>query len=1092
MFPTGTPNTRPEIYAMGFRQPFTVHTDPDHPGTVAVGEFCHDNNANQADRAPAGVCEWNLLKTPGFHGWPFCVGNNAAINSSWRWDYANNTSTNSQYDCSLSSLPSDINYAPAGQTGTPPTHQGLDALPGPAVPATIWKKYPGADGGQSTADFGDLSAGGMQPVTGPVYRYDEETAGQGAFPPYYDGSWFINNRGSDNGFWKEVRLREADNNMLHVHDWLPYNAAGSDNGSLNSLVIGTQFGPDGALYMARFPVGCCRNQINTQQVQIVKIEFNVADQCEADTQPPNAAHELTGQAYPGQPNTYVNSASLRLTANDVGCAGTDTIEYRLSGTTDWLPYDGPVTFDEADDYSVEYRATDRMDNTSAIGTATFTVLEFDETDAPVTTATLDPAQPGPGGTYSGAVNVNLSATDGGAGAAGVDLTEYRVDGGGWQTASNTGGADPFNTAVAVTDSGAHTVEFRSTDHAANVEDVKSVGFTIRLPACERSDEFDGTALGARWLRHTRNGGTPTDGPMAPRVEDGQLIVPTNDFELDAASATTSVGPVNFVGQDLPALGDEWQVETQFTVTHTGGWQGVGLMLWRADNNFFRSSITHSLSDGNIYVEQSKDNPTTAEGARQQAGSNVTILPAKGPVTIRMRYTRAAGSNTVAAQYRVTAPASAANADWVSFPGAGNFLNLDTGATTPRRDSEGSRVGIYAGGNFPGTTGNNPYPGTPAIVEVDYFRVTPDVCPEPDETAPETSARLNGAAPVATYSGPVDVSLSATDEPAGDPFMGSAARAFAGAAAEHIVNAEGTVWNPAEVDAALGDVVTWRFDNGGLPHDVWVIAPDEAPDSAGTKLSPGDSVPPGGPPVSFTPDAEGEWTYLCKLHSFVSGGQWTGMVGKLDVTDTGGPVTEVTGVARTEYRVDGGAWVPSANTADVDPFVTTFSVSGNGNHTVEYRSVDGADNMEAPESVGFQIQSTQQSPPPSGDGGTGVTPEEQDPFVGLSRPPRTSLAQFRKRGLRIRLTCNDAMSGRAVLQVTRKASRKLKLKSVTLASRAVRCTQPGSKSVTLKPSKKVGRALGKARGTMKVTLVVRMTAPGESPLRVTRTMSMKRR
>ena len=120
----------------------------------------------------------------------------------------------------------------------------------------------------------------------------------------------------------------------------------------------------------------------------------------------------------------------------------------------------------------------------------------------------------------------------------------------------------------------------------------------------------------------------------------------------------------------------------------------------------------------------------------------------------------------------------------------------------------------------------------------------------------------------------------------------------------------------------------------------------------------------------------------------------------------------------------------------------------------------------------------------------MTPEDQDPFVGLSRPPKTSLAQFRKRGLRIRVTCNDAMAGRAALQVTRKESKKLKLKSTTLASSAVRCTQPGSKNVTLKPSKKVGRALGKARSTVKATLVVRMTAPGESPTTATRTLSLK--
>ena len=43
---TTTHETRPEIFAMGFRQPFTVHADPTKPDTVVVGEYCHDNAAN--------------------------------------------------------------------------------------------------------------------------------------------------------------------------------------------------------------------------------------------------------------------------------------------------------------------------------------------------------------------------------------------------------------------------------------------------------------------------------------------------------------------------------------------------------------------------------------------------------------------------------------------------------------------------------------------------------------------------------------------------------------------------------------------------------------------------------------------------------------------------------------------------------------------------------------------------------------------------------------------------------------------------------------------------------------------------------------
>ena len=67
-------STKPEIFAMGFRNPFTVAADPAHPGTVVVGEYGPDAGANSATRGPAGVIEWNRVTKPGFFGWPLCVG----------------------------------------------------------------------------------------------------------------------------------------------------------------------------------------------------------------------------------------------------------------------------------------------------------------------------------------------------------------------------------------------------------------------------------------------------------------------------------------------------------------------------------------------------------------------------------------------------------------------------------------------------------------------------------------------------------------------------------------------------------------------------------------------------------------------------------------------------------------------------------------------------------------------------------------------------------------------------------------------------------------------------------------------------------
>ena len=89
---------------------------------------------------------------------------------------------------------------------------------------------------------------------------------------------------------------------------------------------------------------------------------------------------------------------------------------------------------------------------------------------------------------------------------------------------------------------------------------------------------------------------------------------------------------------------------------------MGLAVWVGDNNFFRSTLSHSLRCGdNLYVEGSKDNPTTTEGSRATAGGNRDDPgPNKSqPVTIKMRYRRVDGSNSVQAHYQVVAPASVA-------------------------------------------------------------------------------------------------------------------------------------------------------------------------------------------------------------------------------------------------------------------------------------------------------------------------------------------------------------------------------------------------------------------------------------------------
>ena len=56
-----------------------------------------------------------------------------------------------------------------------------------------------------------------------------------------------------------------------------------------------------------------------------------------------------------------------------------------------------------------------------------------------------------------------------------------VNDGAWTKATNTAGANPFASEVTVEAEGQHTVQFRSTDKAGNVETAKSVAFGIDIP-----------------------------------------------------------------------------------------------------------------------------------------------------------------------------------------------------------------------------------------------------------------------------------------------------------------------------------------------------------------------------------------------------------------------------------------------------------------------------------------------------------------------------------------------------------------------------------------------------------------------------------
>ncbi|MEJ5869062.1 ThuA domain-containing protein, partial [Pseudokineococcus sp. 5B2Z-1] len=213
LFEPGTELTRPEIYGMGFRNPFRIGVDP-LTDQLMVADYGPDAGSSSAARGPDGRVEWQILQEPGNYGWPYCHADNAAYED---WDFATNTGSG-RFDCD--DLVNDS-----------PNNTGLTELP-PAIPAQIWY------GREATSSYPGIGTGGA-PMAGPAYVYDPELESSRKWPAYFSdkallGEW-------NTGQLYTVQLSEDRLSPLKVTELLP-----------EGLIIkpmAWDWGPDGALYM---------------------------------------------------------------------------------------------------------------------------------------------------------------------------------------------------------------------------------------------------------------------------------------------------------------------------------------------------------------------------------------------------------------------------------------------------------------------------------------------------------------------------------------------------------------------------------------------------------------------------------------------------------------------------------------------------------------------------------------------------------------------------------------------------------------------------------------------------------------------------
>ncbi len=251
LFKPGTPKTRPEIYAMGTRNPYRISVDK-KTGYLYWGEVGPDANNDDPNRGPRGYDEVNQAKKAGNFGYPMFVGNNYPYRL---YDYGTGESGPA--------------FDPEKPVNNSRNNTGIKDLP-PAQPAFIWYPY------AKSPDFPQVGSGGRNAMAGPIYHseyYPKETR----FPDYYNDKLFIYDwiRG-----WIKAVTMNPDGSYSKMEPFMEHT-------KLNAP-IDMEMGPDGRMYILEYGNGWFSKNADAA---LSRIDFN------GGNRPPKAVlsvNKLTG------------------------------------------------------------------------------------------------------------------------------------------------------------------------------------------------------------------------------------------------------------------------------------------------------------------------------------------------------------------------------------------------------------------------------------------------------------------------------------------------------------------------------------------------------------------------------------------------------------------------------------------------------------------------------------------------------------------------------------------------------------------------------------------------------------------------------
>ena len=215
LFPKDGSKGRPEIYAMGCRNPWRMTVDS-KTGYVYWGEVGPDANGD-GERGPRGYDEINQARTAGNFGWPYFIANNLPYADV---DFATGA-IGPLYDL----------MAPKNES---PNNTGEKILP---APTSAFLYYPYG----ASEKFPELGTGGRSACAGPVYHFSQDMNSTVKFPSGYDRCLFIYEW---TRHWIKVVHLDDNNDVKSIEPFMP------DHKFVRPVDMA--FGPEGALYVMEY------------------------------------------------------------------------------------------------------------------------------------------------------------------------------------------------------------------------------------------------------------------------------------------------------------------------------------------------------------------------------------------------------------------------------------------------------------------------------------------------------------------------------------------------------------------------------------------------------------------------------------------------------------------------------------------------------------------------------------------------------------------------------------------------------------------------------------------------------------------------